>query len=310
MRIIFFGSPEVAVPFLEKLLEAGHMVELVVTQPDRPSGRGKIRTAPAVKESALKRGIPVLQPAKIRQDENVAVAISRINPDINVVVAYGQIIPPSIIYLPRFKSINVHFSLLPKYRGAAPVQWAILNGEERTGVTVFELNEKMDEGDILAAEETDILERENALQLETRLAQIGSSLLLETLAGIQDIRPVPQDHAQASFAPRLKKEQGRIDWTNDALSVDRMVRAFTPWPAAFTFFRSQRMIIHSGRSRSGSGFCGLPGQVLETKKDGVAVCCGHGGVYVIERLQQENKKALEAAEFLRGARINPGDSFE
>jgi len=310
MRIIFFGSPAVAVPFLERLQEAGHIIEFVVTQPDRPSGRGKIPTSPPVKESALKRGIPVLQPAKIRQDENVAAEINKISPDINIVVAYGQIIPASIIYLPRFKSINVHFSLLPKYRGAAPVQWAILNGEKKTGVTIFELNEKMDEGDILTAEETDILERENALQLETRLAQTGSFLLLETLAGIQDIRPVPQDHAQASFAPRLKKEQGRIDWTKDALSLDRMVRAFTPWPAAFTFFKGQRIIIHAGRGSAESGPCGLPGQVLETKKDGIAVCCGHGSVYVAERLQQENKKALDAAEFLRGAKLNPGDFFE
>ncbi len=310
MRIIFFGSPAAALPFLERLLEAGHKIEFVITQPDKPSGRGKAPTAPPIKVFALKRGIPVLQPAKIRQDEKVLETIKKSDPDINIVVAYGQIIPASIIYLPRFKSINVHFSLLPKYRGAAPVQWAILSGEKKTGVTIFELNEKMDEGDILASEETSILERENSWQLETRLAHIGATRLLNLLPGIQDIRPIPQDHAQASYAPRLKKEQGRMDWSKDALSVDRMVRALTPWPGAFTFLRGQRILIHAGRSLADSGLCGLPGQVLETKKDGIAVCCGHGGVFVIERLQQENKKALDSAEFLRGAKIKPGDFFE
>ncbi len=310
MRVIFFGSPAIAVPFLEKLLLTGHTVESVVTQPDRPSGRGKITKAPPVKQFAQKRAIPVFQPAKIRQAEEVTAEIKQINPDINIVVAYGQIIPASIIYLPRFKSINVHFSLLPKYRGAAPVQWAILNGEKKTGVTIFELNEKMDEGDILATEATDILESENAPQLEARLAQMGTTLLIDTLARIQDVRPIPQDHSQASYAPRLNKEQGRIDWTKDAQRVDRTVRALTPWPAAFTFFKGQRIIVHAGRIKADRGFSGLPGQVLEAKKAGVEVGCGHGGVYVIERLQQENKKVLDAAEFLRGTKINPADFLE
>jgi methionyl-tRNA formyltransferase len=162
MKIVFFGSPAAALPSLENLLQAGHQIELVITQPDKPAGRGKTPTPPPVKEYAVGRGIPVLQPARIRQDETTPAAVRAIQPDINVVVAYGQIIPGPVIYLPRFRSVNVHFSLLPKYRGAAPVQWAVLNGERKTGVTIFELNQKMDEGDILAAAETDILPRETA----------------------------------------------------------------------------------------------------------------------------------------------------
>ena len=310
MKIIFFGSPAPALPTLEKLLEAGHKIELIITQPDKPSGRGKTQTAPPVKEFAQRRNLPVLQPVKIRQDENALAAIKKTNPDINVVVAYGQMIPASIIYLPRLRSLNVHFSLLPKYRGAAPVQWAILRGETKTGVTIFELTEKMDEGEIVATQETDILERENAAQLETRLAQIGATLLIKTLEGIEGIRHSPQDHSQASYAPRLKKEQGRIDWANDALAVDRMVRAFNPWPAAHTFFKSQRLIIHAGRRLADSGTGSHPGRVLDIKKEGIAVGCGSGSVYLAERLQRENKKAMEAAEFVRGIKIEPGDVFE
>jgi methionyl-tRNA formyltransferase len=310
MKIIFFGSPAPALPTLEKILEAGHKIELVITQPDKPAGRGKTQAAPPVKEFALKHSLPVLQPVKIRQDESVLETIKKINPDINVVVAYGQMIPASIIFLPRLRSLNVHFSLLPKYRGAAPVQWAILRGEKKTGVTIFELNEKMDEGEILTSQEIDVLERENAWQLETRLAQIGATLLIRTLEGIEGIRHSPQDHSQASYAPRLKKEQGRIDWTNDASAVERMVRAFNPWPAAYTFFKGQRLIIHAGRRLSDSGTGGHPGQVLAIKKEGIAIICGSGSVFLAERLQRENKKALEAAEFVRGIKIEPGDMFE
>lgn len=310
MRIVFFGSPRAASLSLEKLLEAGHTIELVVTQPDKPSGRGKAPASRPVKEFALKQGISILQPVKIRPDENALETIRRINPDINIVVAYGQIIPASIIYLPRFKSVNVHFSLLPKYRGAAPVEWAILGGEEKTGVTIFELNEKMDEGDILSSEEVEIQPRENALELETRLAHTGANLLVKTLEAIEHITPIPQDHSQASYAPRLKKEQGKIDWTKDALSIDRMVRAFAPWPGAFTFFKGQRIIIHAGKNTADSGQGRWPGQVIEIKKEGIAVCCGNESVFLVGRLQRENKKAMEAAAFLLGTKLQPSEIFE
>jgi methionyl-tRNA formyltransferase len=310
MRIVFFGSPAAALPSFEKLLGTGHTIELAVTQPDRPSGRGKAPAAPPVKEFALKRGIAVLQPAKIRQDEGAYEAIRRIAPEVNIVVAYGQIIPAAIIYLPKYRSLNVHFSLLPKYRGAAPVQWAILNGEEKTGATIFELNEKMDEGDVLTRQEVEIRPGENSWQLEARLARIGADLLIRTLERIEDIPRLPQDQAQASFAPRLKKEQGRIDWTRKAVFIDRMVRAFTPWPGAFTFFKGRRLIIHAGRGMADHESNQVPGRIAAIKKEGIAVSCGAGTVFLVERLQQADKKVMDAAVFLRGTKIGPGDSFD
>lgn len=309
MRIVFFGSPAAALPSFQRLLEVGHAVKLAVTQPDKPAGRGKALAPPPVKEFALTRGIPVFQPEKIRRDEKALELIRKINPDVNVVVAYGQIIPGSIIYLPRFKSINVHFSLLPRYRGAAPVVWAILNGETRTGVTIFELNEKMDEGDILAVEEVDILPGETAPGLEARLAHLGAGLLIKTLDQIDHLPHSAQNHSQASSAPRLRKEDGKIDWTKDALTVERKVRAFSGWPGAFTVFRGQRILLRAGKKidQAASGF--VPGQVVEIKKEGLVVGCGQGSLFLVERLQRENKKEMEASAFLRGLRIEPGDIF-
>jgi methionyl-tRNA formyltransferase len=310
MRIVFFGSPPAALPSFQRLLEAGHAVELAVTQPDKPAGRGKAVAPPPVKEFALARGIPVFQPEKIRRDEKAIEVIRKISPDVNVVVAYGQIIPGSIIYLPRFKSINVHFSLLPKYRGAAPVEWAILNGETKTGVTIFELNEKMDEGDIVAVEEVDILPRETAPELEARLARLGAELLVKTLDQIDHLPRSAQDHTRASSAPRLRKEDGKIAWTKDALTVERMVRAFSGWPGVFTIFRGQRILIRAGKKINQAAVSGfVPGQVIEVKKEGLVIGCSQGSLFLVERLQRENKKEMEASAFLRGLRIEPGDIF-
>jgi methionyl-tRNA formyltransferase len=307
MRIVFFGSPRAALPSLERLLESGHSIGLVVTQPDRPAGRGKQPTPPPVKEAALRRGIPVLQPEKIRKDAEAATALQQAEPEIIIVVAYGQIIPAAIINLPRYHSINVHFSLLPRYRGAAPVQWAILNGESRTGVTIFELNEKMDEGDILSRLETDIQPRENALDLENRLSRLGADLLIRTLEKIDTLPHVPQDQSLASLAPRLHKGQGRIDWRNDAHSIDCLVRAFYPWPGAFTFFNAQRLIVRAGSPLLVPAPASEPGRVVELRREGLVVGCGGGTFYLIERLQRENKREMTAADFLRGTKIEIGD---
>jgi len=309
MRIVFFGSPKAALPSLERLLEAGHPVGLIVTQPDRPAGRGKEPAPPPVKEAALRHGIPVLQPEKIRKDEGAAEAIRKAAPDIIVVVAYGQIIPASIINSPRHHSVNVHFSLLPKYRGAAPVQWAILNGEPRTGVTIFELNEKMDEGEILDQLEIDIRPREDARDLEDRLSRLGADLLVRTLEKIDELPRRPQDHTIASFAPRLRKDQGRISWGNDADSIDRLVRAFTPWPGAFTFFRGQRLIIRAGNPLPAYTPPSEPGRIARLRREGIVVGCGEGSAYLIERLQKESKKEMPAADFLRGIKIEVGESL-
>jgi methionyl-tRNA formyltransferase len=307
MKIVFFGSPAAAMPSLERLILAGHQIDLIITQPDKPAGRGRTPAPRPVKDFALARGIPVLQPARIRQDEKALAALEAIRPDIQVVVAYGQIIPGSIIYLPRFKSVNVHFSLLPKYRGAAPVQWAILNGEPKTGVTIFELNEKMDEGDILAAAEADILPRETARELESRLALMGAELLIQTLHRIDLVERRPQDHSLATYAPRLRREHGEIDWRQDAFSIDRMVRAFSPWPGAFTFLKSQRILIHAGEAVAGPAACGIPGRISEILPAGPVVCCGGGSGFHIRRLQRENKKEMAAADFLRGMRLECGE---
>jgi len=307
MRIAFFGSPAAALPSLERLLASGHAVAMAVTQPDKPAGRGKSTSAPPVKAFAHDRGIRVLQPARIRNDAAFLDELRAADPDINVIVAYGQILPAAVIYLPRWKSVNVHFSLLPKYRGAAPVEWAILNGERNTGVTIFELNEKMDEGDTLAREKVEIRPRETAGELEARLADVGAGLLIGTLDQIDSLPRVPQDPSLATLAPRLKKEQGLIDWAKDAAAIERMVRAFSPWPGAFTYWRGERLILHAGRVSGDGGPGGAPGQVAAAAGAGLAVCCGNGSVYIIERLQRENKKALAAAEFLRGTKIAPGD---
>jgi methionyl-tRNA formyltransferase len=307
MRAIFFGSPEAALPSLAGLLGAGHTVELVVTQPDRPSGRGRKLTAPPVKRFALERSIAVLQPERIRKDQAAFETIRDVRADIHVVVAYGQIIPASVIDLPRHHSINVHFSLLPKYRGACPVQWALLNGEERTGVTIFRLNEKMDEGEVLATTETDIRAGENAGDLEDRLARIGADLLLETLTRIDTIVPVSQDHEKATLAPKIRKEDGALDWTSEAVRVDRKVRAFTPRPSAYILFKERRLILLKGMVLAGTKDKGAPGEVVAVRREGIDVRCGDQTLYRIQRLQPENKGPMDAFAFSLNGRIRPLD---
>jgi len=309
MRIVFFGSPASALPSLKKLLESNHSIEFIITQPDKPFGRGKKVSPPPVKKIALDQNIPVYQPEKIRKDAEALEKIKKIQPDLNVVVAYGQIIPSSIIYLPKYNSINVHFSLLPKYRGASPVQWAILNGERKTGITIFELNEKMDEGDILTQEEFEILPGEGAAKLEARLALKGAEILTETIAKIDEIKPRKQDHSIATYAPLIKKEDGRIDWINDALHVERQVRAFTPWPSVYTFLGEKRVKIHKGRKIEDRIEPFSAGEILEVKKEGIEVCCGEGSVFLIESLQPENRNKMDAYAFSLGAKIKPGDKF-
>jgi len=309
MKIVFFGSPAIALVSLKRIIEEGHRIELVISQPDKPTGRGKKLIPTPLKRFAQDLNIPVYQPVKIRKDQIALEKIKKINPDLNVVVAYGQIIPSSIIFLPKYNSINVHFSLLPKYRGASPIQWALLNGERKTGVTIFELNERMDEGDILAKEEVDIHPEEGASELEARLAQKGAELLVKTIAKIGKIKPQKQDHSQATYAPRIKKEDGRIKWEKNAIFIERLVKAYTPWPSAYTFLADRRIKILKGKKEAFKGQSSSPGEILEVKKKGIEVCCGDASVFLIENLQPENKKPMSAYSFSLGAKIRPGDRF-
>jgi methionyl-tRNA formyltransferase len=309
MKLVFFGSPNAAVRSLKKILEKGHHVELVITQPDRPAGRRKRTAQSPVKNFSLERNIPVYQPEKIRKDPIALEKIKKIDPELNVVVAYGQIIPKSIFDYPVYNSINVHFSLLPKYRGASPVQWAVLNGEQKTGITIFELNEKMDEGDILASKEVRILPREYAYALEDRLAEIGAELLCKTIDQIERIPHQKQNHSQATYAPKITKDQGRIDWKEEALLLDRKVRAFTPWPSTFCYLEKKRIKILRGKGEPGKISDTLPGTVLNVKKEGLEVGCGAGSVYLIEELQPEGKRPMNAYAFTLGENLNRGDKF-
>lgn len=314
MKIAFFGSPATAIPSLERLLKNGHSIGLVITQPEKPAGRGLSRMPSAVKRYAMGKGIPVIEPERIRRDGAALERLTEYGSDINIVVAYGQIIPSSILYLPPALTLNVHFSLLPKFRGAAPVQWSILSGERTTGVTIMELNEKMDEGDILQASATDIMPGETASDLETRLAGVGADLLIDTLRRLKDIKPVPQDHSLATYAPKLKKEDARIVWTDPAAGVERKFRAYTARPGSFAFFRGKRLIILKGAAGTPSGDAervqGPPGAVISCSRNGIAVSCGDGGIFTIEELKPEGRGAMNAHAFALGARIRDGELFD
>jgi len=309
MKVVFFGSPSTALPALNSLLTSGHEIGLVVTQPDKPAGRGKKLTQPAVKVFAHNHALPVIQPEKVKKDEKTLELVKEAKPDVIVVVAYGQIIPASIIYLPPYKSLNIHFSILPKYRGAAPVPWAILNGEMFTGVTIFQLNEKIDEGPILTQEQTPILPRENALELETRLAYLGARLLINTLNELEKIELKPQDDSQATYAPKLTKEQAQIDWGEPAAIIDRKVRAFFPWPGAFTFLHNQRIEIISGQSLPAIIPSARPGEIVQIDKSGIYICCGQKSLFLVEKVKPEGKKEMSAYSFSLGGKIRTGVLF-
>ncbi len=300
MRVIFLGTPVFAVPTLEAVVSTGHDVVTVVTQPDRPSGRGHQLTPSPVKEAALRHSLPVYQPESIRRPEAVA-ALAGLAPDAMIVVGYGQIIPQSVIDIPPHGIINVHASLLPKYRGAGPVQWAIANGETHTGVTTMRIDAGLDTGDMLLKAETDIGPDETAVELGARLAVIGAALLIETLERIAVIAPQKQDAAQATYAPLLKKENGLIDWRQPAHAIHNRVRGFQPWPGAYTRFRSQQL--HIWKSRLTMRGPGAPGQLLLHPLRAV---CGEGALELIE-VQLQGRKRIGAEAFANGQRIAGSD---
>jgi methionyl-tRNA formyltransferase len=298
MLAVFMGTPPFAVPTLEALAQR-HQVAVVITQPDRPAGRGQKLTPPAVKVRAVELGLPVYQPEKIRTPEALE-RLRQIAPAIMVVVGYGQIIPQTIIDLPPLGIVNVHASLLPKYRGAAPINWAIVNGETTTGVTTMRIEKRLDAGDILLRRETEIGPGETAPELAERLAPMGAGLLLETLDGLAagSITPEKQNEAEATYAPILKREDGWIDWQRPAPEIFNRVRGFEPWPGAYTSFRGKRL--HIRRAHPLTGVSLAPGRV--STREGFRAGCGGGTALQFEQLQIEGKQRVAADDFVRGYR--------
>ncbi len=308
-KIVFMGTPLFAVPSITALVDAGHQVLAAVTQPDKPRGRGLSPLPSPVKLFALEKGIPVLEPARLK-DESFMEGLCSLGPDLIVVVAYGKILPPAVLSLPPKGCVNVHASLLPKYRGAAPINRAIVNGEKETGVCTMLMDEGMDTGDTLICERVPIGDDETAEGLAKTLSEKGAAVLINTIDLLlrDDIKPVPQDDSLASYAPALKKEDGRVDWTRSGVEIKNQVRGLYPWPGAFTSWKGSLLKIHRGRAarQDEAAPGGEPGTVLYAGKDGILVACGKGA-FVITELQPENKKRMGAAEFVAGYRVAKGD---
>jgi methionyl-tRNA formyltransferase len=305
MVIAFFGTPQFAVPTLEALASSRHQVALVVTQPDRRRGRGQKVTDAPVKAAARQRGIPVFQPDRLRNPE-VADTLRASNPDIGVVAAYGKLIPADLLSLPRLGMVNVHASLLPKYRGAAPVHRAIINGDTETGVTIMQVVEALDAGDMLARTARPIGPDETSEELERALADDGARLLLDVLDRIEagTVRAVPQDSAASTYASRLTKEEGIIDWTLSAQQIHNRVRGLCPWPHAYSFLDGERVILLKTKVKSGRS---KPGNI-DITGDGIEVGTGDGRILITE-LQPEGRRPMSTRDFLAGHPIPPGTTF-
>jgi methionyl-tRNA formyltransferase len=317
MLLVFCGTPRFAVPTLEKLAEAGHSVLLVVTQPDRPRGRGMDVAVSPVKEAATRLGIAVLQPVTIKNNAEFRSQLAATAPDAIIVVGYGRIIPQWMIDLPRLGNLNLHASLLPKYRGAAPIQWAIANGESVTGVTTMRIDAGLDTGDILMQREIAIGLEDTAETLGPKLASIGAGLMVETLRGLEtgQVRPTPQDHAQATLAPILNKEDGRMDFSRSATHLFNRLRGFQPWPGAFTTFKGKTLHVHRAQPRQHAATL-TPGEVAV---EGTRLLVGCGGGFGKDKdknagaalelieIQLEGKRRMTAQEFINGYRPKSGD---
>jgi methionyl-tRNA formyltransferase len=306
MKIVFCGTPEFAVPTLEEVIAAGHEVALVVTQPDRAAGRGMELQAPAVKKMALEHGLEVVQPEKIKNNAEFRSRLETIRPDAILVVAYGRIIPEWMLELPRFGNINLHGSLLPKYRGAAPIQWAVANGEAVTGVTTMRLDAGLDTGDMLLAQVAPIGQEETAVDVYGCLAPIGAKLMVKTLSGLEcgEVFPQAQDHSLATLAPILTRDDGWIDFSRGAQRVYDRWRGFQPWPGAHTMLRGKKLIVQRMHvAGSGDGEAG----VVEVRGDALLVGCGSGSLLALDEVQLEGKRRMSAAEFLRGNQVRGGE---
>jgi methionyl-tRNA formyltransferase len=314
VKLIFMGTPEFAVPSLEGLIADGHEVAAVFTQPDKPAGRGKHLRTPPVKDLALQHAITVDQPAKIKTNDEVRAIFEAISPDACIVAAYGKILPEWLLAIPRLGCINVHASLLPKYRGAAPINWAIANGEHETGVTIMQMDAGMDTGPMLAKGAITIGDEETAPEVSARLARLGADLLSETLARIErgEIKPAPQDNTEATYAPMLKREDGLIDWQMSAREIANRVRGFQPWPGSYTSFRGSKLIIWRARdvSEMTSPEGVDVGAILSIDDNAVTIACAGRSAMRVEELQVEGKRRMSAREFVNGARLKVGDRIK
>src|ERR1700741_446979 len=307
-RIVFMGTPQAAVPTLRQCVADGHEVVAVWTQPDKPSGRGNKVIFSPVKEFALSQGLSVFQPARIKNDEAKQLFASH-DADIAVVVAYGRILPEEFLRAPRRGCINVHFSLLPKYRGASPTNWAIINGEKDTGVTTMFIEPTLDTGPILLQSSTEIAEDETAPVLMDRLTGIGAALLGQTFARLEGLTPKPQDDSAATFAPILKKEDGLIDWSRSAYEIERRVRGLQPWPNAYTNFRSKGLIVWDAEPMRAVAADVVEGEVIVARGDELFVKCGEQTALRLFDVQPEARKRIAARDFINGMHLKVGDRF-
>lgn len=302
MRIVFMGTPDFAVPSLQALIDAGHDVCAVYTQPDKPQGRKQILTAPPVKTLALEHDIPVFQPNTLKNEDEQA-RLRELAPEVIIVVAYGKLLPKAVLDIPPHGCINVHGSLLPRWRGAAPIQWAVIAGDEKAGVTTMQMAEGLDTGDMLLTYETKVGEKETAGELFDRLAQSGAELLTQTLVKLDEITPRPQDDAQSCYAHMLDKQMAVIDWSKSAHEIDCLIRGLNPWPVALTTLSGERLKVFAAEKAAGNG---EPGTVLEADpKKGLTVACGEGALGLTE-IQLVGGKRMKATDFLRGHAIEVG----
>ncbi len=308
MRLVFCGTPQFAVPTLKALLRAGHDIQLVVTQPDRPSGRGMQLIAPPVKCVALDASLALVQPEKIKNNLKFRAQLEAVQPDAIVVVAYGRIIPKWMLDLPKHGNLNLHASLLPRYRGAAPIQWAVANGEPATGATTMRIDEGLDTGDMLLQRELPLAPDQTAEDIFPLLAEMGAPLMVETLEGLAagTIAPKKQDDTQATLAPILKREDGQVDFARPAMEIYNRWRGFQPWPGAYTYFRGRKLVLHRMLPMELRGEQTIPAEA-RIERDRLFVDCGENTRLEVFEVQPEGKKRMPVADFLRGYQLRTGD---
>lgn len=301
MNIIFMGTPDFSVPILKGLVEAGYHISAVVTQPDRPRGRKRSLTPPPVKEEALRHGLDVYQPETMRDDEKIR-QLTSLKPDLIVTAAYGQILPGALLNAPAYGAINVHASLLPKYRGGAPIHQAIIDGEEKTGITIMYMVKELDAGDMLAQKEVEITTTDNVGTLHDKLSMIGRDLLLETIPNIQSgqITPVPQNDKEATFAPNIRRDQEEIEWSRPASEIYNHIRGLNPWPVAYTTYHGKNIKIWKASVLSNHDSNATPGQIIEITSQQLIVAAGEGSAIAVEELQPAGKKKMVTADYLNG----------